>query len=329
MALPNVFRPRFWRDASSHPKVSTCQRVAMGVKRSPDVAATTATEPQEKVSKTAAQQDASIAKALATAQGYGSLLPRLATDENVQEMEAYFNKLAVWVQRMVEEAVKTKAPGLRATDFEKKPPYQFGALPIRAVADAEGSSYKAPWRLETARMSLDSTGRYEAGGNVMWLNVVPQSDEARVLAGNPASFQELDELVSQFFDPAFTSGEATSTQPQRGEVRPLKRLIFPVSLPVGVRKKARPSAAKGQIAEEECMVDDQNLRMIHPSTGLIIKAVFITWTIPTHAVATVARHFIPNDSLWHVVEVRPRTVSSLTAPAIELLQLIEFSRFMK
>ena len=117
---------------------------------------------------------------------------------------------------MVQEAVKTKAPGLRATDFEQKSPHEFGALPIRGKADAEGSSYKAPWCQATARMSLGSTGRYEAGGNVMWLNLVPQGDEARVLAGNPASFEELDEIVSQFFVPALSSAEATLTQPQRG-----------------------------------------------------------------------------------------------------------------
>ena len=139
---------------------------------------------------------------------------------------------------MVQEAVKTKAPGLRATDFEQKSPHEFGALPIRGQADAEGSSYKAPWCQATARMSLNSTGRYEAGGNVMWLNVVPGSDEARVLAGSPASFEEIDELVSQFFVPSLISGEATSTQPQRGEVRPWKRLIFLASLPVGVKDHA-------------------------------------------------------------------------------------------
>ena len=185
------------------------------------------------------QQKPTMAETLAAAQGHGPPPPRPATDENVQEVEAYFNKLAVWVQRMVEQAVKTNALGLRATDFEGKSPHCFEALPIRDLdGGGESSSYKAPWLRETARMALASTGRYEAGGNVMWLAVVPRGDEARVLAGNPASFEEIDELVSQFFEPSLTSGEATSTQPQRGEARAWTRMIFPVSLPVGVRDKA-------------------------------------------------------------------------------------------
>ena len=73
--------------------------------------------------KTAEQQDATMAKTLAAAQGHDPPPSRPATDENVQEVEAYFTKLAVWVQRMVEQAVKTKAPGLRTTDFEGKPPH--------------------------------------------------------------------------------------------------------------------------------------------------------------------------------------------------------------
>ena len=163
-----------------------------------------------------------MAKALAAAQGQGPPPFRPATDENVREMEAYFKRLAVWVQRMVEQAVKTKAPGLRAKDLQGKSPHYFVALPIRALDDTESSSSycnKAPWHIDSARVSLASTGRYEAGGNVMWLNLVPRDGEARALAGNPASFEELDELVSQFFEPSLTSGGATSTQPQRGEAR--------------------------------------------------------------------------------------------------------------
>merc|ERR1711940_33229 len=133
---------RAWQDhhaaqtlVSPLPKVASRLCVAMPPCKRASVQAATGSTPQ-KASKTTGQPDASITNAaLAAAQGRGPPPPRPATEENVQEVEAYINKLAVWVQRMVEEAVKTKAPGLRATDLENKSPHYFGALPIRAVGD--------------------------------------------------------------------------------------------------------------------------------------------------------------------------------------------------
>ena len=179
------------RDASTSPPAAPkAQKTADSPKaKAQGTAQGHGQSPSQSPSRSAGPGDASTAKALAAAQSHGPQPPRPATDDNVPEMDAYFNRLAVWVHRMVQEAVKTKAPGLRATDFEQKSPHQFGALPIRGKADAEGSSYKAPWCQATARMSLGSTGRYEAGGNVMWLNLVPQGDEARVLAGKPGQLR--------------------------------------------------------------------------------------------------------------------------------------------
>ena len=73
---------------------------------------------------------------------------------------------------MLAEAAKTKAPGLRSKAFEGKAPHQFGALPIQAQdANEQSPAYKAPWSLENARIALTTIGRFEAGGNALWVSL--------------------------------------------------------------------------------------------------------------------------------------------------------------
>ena len=57
---------------------------------------------------------ASAALALAAAQGHGSPPSPPAAGGSTAEVETYFKELAVWVQKVLAEAVKTKAPGLRS-----------------------------------------------------------------------------------------------------------------------------------------------------------------------------------------------------------------------
>ena len=57
---------------------------------------------------------ASAALALAATQGHGSPPSPPAAGGSTAEVETYFKELAVWVQKVLAEAVKTKAPGLRS-----------------------------------------------------------------------------------------------------------------------------------------------------------------------------------------------------------------------
>ena len=108
------------------------------------------------------------------------------------------------------------------------------ASPIQnEVGDEQSSSYKAPWSNQNARVAMTTAGRYEAGGNAMWLSVCPQEATQRILAGRTASLEEVRELEAQFFRVTLRS-----KPPGAGDVRTWERLIFPDKLPVGVRDKA-------------------------------------------------------------------------------------------
>ena len=108
------------------------------------------------------------------------------------------------------------------------------ASPIQnEVGDEQSSSYKAPWSNQNARVAMTTAGRYEAGGNAMWLSVCPQEATQRILAGRTASLEEVRELEAQFFRVILRS-----KPPGAGDVRTWERLIFPDKLPVGVRDEA-------------------------------------------------------------------------------------------
>ena len=170
---------------------------------------------------------------LAAAQGHACPPSRPAEGAATQDVATYFQTLAAWVHNAVAEAVKTKAPGLRRADVADTLPYQFKALPIQEqCGDEQSSSYKAPWNPGDAQTAMNTAGRYEAGGNAMWLSVCPQDAKQRILAGNSASMQDIDD-EAQFF--TVTMWSATS---EEGEARTWERLIFPDVLPVGVRDKA-------------------------------------------------------------------------------------------
>ena len=96
----------------------------------------------------------------------------------------------------------------------------------KAQTEGELSSYKAPWSLAAARCSLGTTGRYEPGGNILWCSPLPRDEEERKVAGDPASSAQVEEVVEEHFKVELLQGSRW------------KRLIFPTTLPVGVRDKA-------------------------------------------------------------------------------------------
>ena len=105
----------------------------------------------------------------------------------------------------------------RMTALHEQPP-----LSIQAATDAQREliSYKHPWTPDEATQSLASTGRYEAGGNIMWLNPFPTSTDAASSAGPAPTWEAVHLMAEQFRisqDPAST---------QAGRVAKEKRLLF-------------------------------------------------------------------------------------------------------
>ena len=146
-------------------------------------------------------------------------------------MDDYWHALAAWVHKTLAEAVQTKAPGLRSAGFAEKLPHQYVPLPIQAqVGNEQSSSFRAPWNQTSARVAMTTTGRYEAGGNAMWLSVTPEDAKERIIAGRTACMEEIDEIATQFFTVTLRSGT--------DDGRTWERLVFPDLLPVGVLDKA-------------------------------------------------------------------------------------------
>ena len=96
-----------------------------------------------------------------------------------------------------------------------------------AIRDAQGSdtellSYKAPWSTELAAMSLRTTDKYEAGGNIFWINPFPASGDDEAVAGDLNSWAFVNSMADVFRD----SGGAST--PSKGTVAKEKRLTFTV-----------------------------------------------------------------------------------------------------
>ena len=100
-------------------------------------------------------------------------------------------------------------------------------LTIRAATDAALVSYKHPWTPEEAALSLASTGRYEAGGNIMWLKPFTTSSETTIAAGPPPTWEAVHVMANQF---RVSPGPPGRTE--RGRVTREQRLMF--KMPVHV-----------------------------------------------------------------------------------------------
>ena len=101
--------------------------------------------------------------------------------------------------------------------------HEQAPLQITKGTDArdELMSYKHPWTPEEAAQSLASTGRYEAGGNITWLNPFPTSTEAANSAGPAPTWESVHLMADQFR----VSQDPASTQ-ETGRVAKEKRLLF-------------------------------------------------------------------------------------------------------
>ncbi len=90
---------------------------------------------------------------------------------------------------------------------------------------------------------------------------------------------------------------------------------------VVVGQNVDPLAAQREIAEEQRMIDDENLRVLHPATRGEVKTLPVRGTLAPHAVAAVAADFVPHTAVGGEVEVAQRTVIGRLRPLGDLLEL--------
>ncbi len=55
-----------------------------------------------------------------------------------------------------------------------------------------------------------------------------------------------------------------------------------------------PLRRERQVAEEQRVIDDQDLGVLHAPAGGVVEALFVRRTLAAHAVAAVAGHFVPH-----------------------------------
>ncbi len=95
----------------------------------------------------------------------------------------------------------------------------------KAVGDHDLLSYKAAWNSDTASVSFDGTGRYEAGGNIFWLHpfCATGGDEAKA-AGETPSWAQVHDMANLFRP----SGGNQDNEFEEGSVAKEKRMFFRV-----------------------------------------------------------------------------------------------------
>jgi len=100
--------------------------------------------------------------------------------------------------------------------------HEHPPLSIKQGTDMDLLSYKAPWNADLAATSLGSTNKYEAGGNIFWINPFPDSPEGETLAGDTNSWAHVTSMADALRAPG---GAST---PSGGTVAKEKRLTFSV-----------------------------------------------------------------------------------------------------
>jgi len=96
-------------------------------------------------------------------------------------------------------------------------------LEIRAAAgEADMVSYKAPWKLQNAKLALGGTGLYEASGSLFWLNPFPSDAQSSKCAGDTPSWKSIHSAADAFRPDDIKAFEMGSEGP-KGQ----KRILFP------------------------------------------------------------------------------------------------------
>ena len=63
---------------------------------------------------------------------------------------------------------------------------------------------------------------------------------------------------------------------------------------VVVGQDADAGPPQGEVAEEQRVIDDEDLRVLHAAAVLVVEALVVRRAAAAHAVAAVAGHFVPH-----------------------------------
>src|SRR3954468_1648166 len=99
------------------------------------------------------------------------------------------------------------------------------------------------------------------------------------------------------------------------------RVRFIKNHDVVIRQNAHARTAKRDVAEQERVVHDKNLRVLHSPPIFVVKALAVRRTAPAHAVAAVAGDLVPDLTEWLKRQIAQRSVDRLLAPLSDLPQL--------
>ena len=77
---------------------------------------------------------------------------------------------------------------------------------------------------------------------------------------------------------------------------------------VVIGQDAHSRAAKGKVAKQECVIDNQDLRILDTPSSFEIKALAISRTTPPQAIPTIAGNFVPHRPKRLVIKVAEGTI---------------------
>ena len=90
-----------------------------------------------------------------------------------------------------------------------------------------------------------------------------------------------------------------------------------------VRQDAGSLTPQSQIAEEESVIDDQDLSVVHSATRTVVETFVMLRTAAAEAVVAVAGHFIPHSSTRTKGHVAQRPIGRRGRPLIDPSQFLQ------
>ena len=136
-------------------------------------------------------------------------------------------QLMPWVRYHLRAALTRDIPEFRV--FEDTNLHNHAPLSIKAaLKDGELASFMAPWTKEACTHAFDTTGMYQAGGNIFWVsrNFDDTDPSYACVHGDAPTWDEVLVLVKAHFTLSDTKG------------RTVERLVFQIPLAVYGKKNS-------------------------------------------------------------------------------------------
>ena len=138
--------------------------------------------------------------------------PTAPPSDALDEAWGVMKDLIPWVKHQLR-----MHPCVTGGTCENKALHLYEPLNIKeSINEADMASYQSPWDDGQCKAALRSTGLYQAGGNLMWLNPNPHSQ----CVSPPLCWAQVRELQKNLFEP---SGE-------KAKLTTCGRIIFPQTL---------------------------------------------------------------------------------------------------